>query len=80
MTKKGSYQGGSSIVTIYPSAGGTKPSRSKVGGLQIAANNWASNPPETFPLYPQMPTEDRVKTPLKKRKKPRIPKNATILE
>lgn len=79
MAKKVHYYGASTIIKANPEGGG-KVRRTKLGGLQIAAANWASNPPETFPLYPQMPHEERLKSPLKKRKKIRVPKSARILE
>jgi hypothetical protein len=79
MVKKVHYYGASTIIKANPEGGG-KVRRTKLGGLQIAAANWASNPPPTFPLYPPNADELRLRTPTRKRKKNRVPKGARVLE
>lgn len=80
MARKGTYNGGGTVVTVYPSSAGTKAKRSKLGALQIAAREFAANPPPMFPLFPPDADANRLKPPTKKRKKPRVPKGARILK
>lgn len=49
--KRVHYNGANTIIKRDPEGGG-KTRRTKLGALQIAAMNWAANPPEPLPLYP----------------------------
>lgn len=49
--RPGTYYGGSTVLKFFPPSSGSKPSRSKLGALQVAAIEFAENPPDMFPLY-----------------------------